>query len=72
MCPFPLFPQTTPALEAVWHLVRSVVPRFDDDRFMSPDIEKCAQLVREGAVWEAVREHIDKQFHQLPETHKRD
>ena len=59
------FAQTTPALEAVHALVRSVVAPWTADRFMSPDIEKCAQLVREGAVWSAVHTHIDKQFHSL-------
>jgi len=57
--------RTTPALEAVWSLVRQHVRPWDGDRFMSPDIEACAQLVREGSVWAVVQQHIDKQFHQL-------
>lgn len=52
----------------MWSLVRSVVAPWDKDRFMSPDIERVAQLVREGAVWDAVKTHIDKEYHQLPEA----
>lgn len=58
--------KTTPPLERVYQLVRSAVPEWDKDRFMSPAIEKCAQLVREGQVWDAVAANIDKKYHQLP------
>ena len=57
--------KTTPPLEAVWSLVRSKVAPWKEDRFMSPDIEKVAQMVREGSVWEVVREHIKPEFHSL-------
>jgi histidine ammonia-lyase len=55
--------KTTPALEAVWQLVRGQIAPWDSDRFMSPDIEKCAQLVREGAVWEVVKQFIETKYH---------
>jgi hypothetical protein len=52
----------------VWRLVRTVVPQWDADRFMAPDIEKAAQLVREGAVWDAVKQHIEPRYHSLSES----
>jgi len=57
--------KTTPPLEAVWSLVRQHVKPWDKDRFMSPDIEAVAQLVREGAVWDVVKDYIEKQYHSL-------
>lgn len=59
--------KTTPALEAVYALVRSHIPAWEKDRFMSPDIERAAQIVREGSVWDAVKQFIEKPYHQLPE-----
>jgi histidine ammonia-lyase len=41
---------SSPPLERVRELVRSVVPHLDDDRHMAPDIEAAIQLVRSGAV----------------------
>lgn len=61
--------KTTPALEAVWTLVRSIVKPYDKDRFMAPDIEQAAQLVREGRVWTAVEQFIQPAYHQLPSMH---
>jgi hypothetical protein len=61
--------KTTPALEAVWTLVRSIVKPYDKDRFMAPDIEQAAQLVREGRIWTAVQAFIQPEFHQLPAMH---
>jgi histidine ammonia-lyase len=58
--------KTTPALECVRELIRKYIPHFSKDRFMSPDIEKCAQLVREGRVWDVVKNFIRNEFHQLP------
>ncbi len=57
--------KTTPALEAVWSLVRQHVQPWTEDRFMSPDIEACAQLVREGSVWKTVQKFIEPQYHAL-------
>ncbi|KAI9183633.1 hypothetical protein H9P43_004551 [Blastocladiella emersonii ATCC 22665] len=53
--------KTTPALEAVYALVRSKVPAYDEDRFMAPDIEAAWKLIRSGAVWNAVAKHIGEQ-----------
>jgi histidine ammonia-lyase len=57
--------KTTPPLEAVWSLVRKHVAPWKEDRFMAPDIEACAQLVRQGSVWAAVQDSIEKKYHQL-------
>lgn len=50
--------RTTEPLEAVHALVRSVVPHYDKDRFMAPDIEAVVQLLRGGLVWDAVRRYL--------------
>jgi histidine ammonia-lyase len=44
---------SSPPLERVRELVRSVVPHLDDDRHMAPDIEAAIRLVRSGAVIDA-------------------
>jgi histidine ammonia-lyase len=44
---------SSPPLERVRELVRSVVPHLDDDRHLAPDIEAAIQLVRSGAVIDA-------------------
>ncbi|ORZ36273.1 histidase [Catenaria anguillulae PL171] len=50
--------KTTKPLEDVLALVRSVVPHYDQDRFMSPDIEAVHRLVKSGQVWNVVAEHL--------------
>ena len=51
--------KTTACLESIRSMVRAVVPSWDKDRIMYPDIEAVAELIRSGAVWEAVsRGHI--------------
>lgn len=52
--------RTTPALEAVHALVRSVVPPWDKDRYMARDIELATQLIRSGRVWEVVLPHLEE------------
>ena len=44
---------SSPPLERVRVLVRSVVPTLGNDRYLHPDIEAAIQLVRSGAVIEA-------------------
>jgi histidine ammonia-lyase len=44
---------SSPPLERVRALVRSVVPMMGDDRYLHPDIEAAIRLVRSGAVVEA-------------------
>merc|ERR1711920_1217785 len=56
--------RSTPALESVFELVRASVPRWDKDRFMSPDIEKVAELVRSGQIKEAAERGLAK--HRAP------
>lgn len=48
--------KTTAPLEVVYHLVRKVVPPLEGDRFMSPDIEAVAELVRSGEIANIARE----------------
>ena len=50
--------KTTPPLEAVHKLVRSVVPRYDKDRNLSEDIEAARTLIRSGEVMQAVLGHV--------------
>lgn len=47
--------KTTPALEAVHKLVRSVAKPWDKDRQMSPDIDAVTKLVRSNQIWNAVK-----------------
>jgi histidine ammonia-lyase len=42
--------RTSPPLEAVYGRVRGRVPPLDRDRFLSPDIEAVAELVRGGEI----------------------
>jgi histidine ammonia-lyase len=42
--------RTSPPLEAVYRRVRGRVPPLDRDRFLSPDIEAVAELVRGGEI----------------------
>ena len=42
----------------MYKLVRSVCPTLEDDRFISPDINNIAQLVRSGQVWSAAKDAI--------------
>jgi histidine ammonia-lyase len=46
--------ETGPRLRAVHRLVRSVSPRLDEDRALSEDIEKVADLIAEGQLEGAV------------------
>lgn len=51
---------TTPALEEVHKLVRSVVKPWDGDRIMNIDIDACVKLVRDNKVWEAVKPFLNE------------
>merc|ERR1712146_593683 len=42
--------ETTPALEAVHALVRTEVAPWNKDRYMTPDIERVTEMVRDGRV----------------------
>eukprot|EP00760_Papus_ankaliazontas_P024324 PhM_4_TR2239/c0_g1_i3/m.82571/K01745/hutH, HAL; histidine ammonia-lyase len=55
--------KTTEALEKVVALVRSLVPRVEDDRYFASDIEAVKKLVRECKVWECVKDYIPHQGH---------
>jgi histidine ammonia-lyase len=40
--------QSSPALEAVYRKVRERIPAYNEDRYLSPEIELLAEQVREG------------------------
>jgi histidine ammonia-lyase len=42
--------ETAPPLQAVYRAVRERVPAYDEDRFLSPEIEAVAELVRAGTL----------------------
>ncbi len=46
--------KSTPALEAVYSLVRTKVPKLESDRHMAPDIDAVTDLVRSGEIVRAV------------------
>jgi histidine ammonia-lyase len=50
---------TTAPLEEVYRLVRSVVPAWNQDRIMAPDIEAAVQLIRDDKVWKAVEHYME-------------
>ena len=41
---------TSPALQQVIASLRNTVPTLREDRYLAPDIEAAAQLVRDGAI----------------------
>jgi histidine ammonia-lyase len=45
--------KTSAALESVHSALRAVVPHYDSDRVMGPEIERAAELIRSGALVEA-------------------
>ena len=49
---------STKPIEAVYKLIRSVVPALDEDRYLSPDIEAIARLIREGDIWRVAEEAL--------------
>jgi histidine ammonia-lyase len=51
--------RTTAALEAVHKLVRTRVAPLDKDRFLQPDIDAVLELVRSGAIYDAVQPYIE-------------
>eukprot|EP00744_Colponema_vietnamica_P003713 GILI01005642.1.p1 GENE.GILI01005642.1~~GILI01005642.1.p1 ORF type:complete len:538 (+),score=108.85 GILI01005642.1:27-1640(+) len=50
--------KTTPVLERVWSLVRTVSPTWNGDRNVSEDIEAVHNLIKSGALWREVYDHI--------------
>lgn len=50
--------ETTPALEAVYELVRTQVEPWAGDRYMAPDIEASWKLIKSGAIWDAVKKYL--------------
>ncbi|VDI61586.1 histidine ammonia-lyase [Mytilus galloprovincialis] len=51
--------KSTPPLEEVYKLVRSVVGPWTRDRYMAPDIEAATKLLQEEKVWYKVKPFID-------------
>ncbi|KAI9142985.1 hypothetical protein BKA69DRAFT_1063686 [Paraphysoderma sedebokerense] len=53
--------RTTPALEKVYELVRSVASPWTSDRYMAPDIDAVTKLFRSGKIWNAVAPFLSAQ-----------
>lgn len=65
--------RTTPPLERIYSLVRTVVAPLEKDRHMSKDIAAVLQLVQSGAVYDAVKDLIEPlmlEDEHLPEVAK--
>lgn len=43
--------KSTKPIEAVYALIRSHVPALEEDRYMSPDMNKVADLIKSGEIW---------------------
>lgn len=54
---------STDALEAVYDVVRQVVPPYTKDRPHYKDMEAVTQLLRENKVWKAVKKHLENPPH---------
>jgi len=54
---------TTPALEEVYNVVRSVVKPWTEDRYMAPDIESVHRLLEEEKAWLAVKKFVEPKYH---------
>ncbi|VDP77031.1 unnamed protein product [Echinostoma caproni] len=50
--------KSTQPLEAVYRLVRGVSPAWENDRFMSPEIEAVTALIRAGKIWDVVKPYV--------------
>ena len=51
--------KTTVPLEEVIKVVRSAVAAWDQDRYMSPDIQAATKMLKEGKIWNAVKTQIE-------------
>lgn len=49
---------TTPILEKLHALVRSKISFMAKDRFLSKDMKIAAKMVRDGSIWNCVKEHV--------------
>ena len=51
--------KTTVPLEEVIKVVRSAAAAWDQDRYMSPDIQAITKMLKEGKIWNAVKTQIE-------------
>jgi histidine ammonia-lyase len=49
----------SPSLEKVHSLVRSHVTFMAHDRFLADDIDAVTLLIQSGAIWDAVKDHVE-------------
>ena len=54
--------RTTPALEAVYTLVRGAVEPLGEDRIFAEDMERCWSLVTTGKVWQVVAPFVSSKL----------
>lgn len=50
--------KSTPILEKIHSLVRERVDFVESDRYLSPDLEKCCELIKEGKILEIIEEYF--------------
>ena len=55
--------KTSAPLAAVIERVRQSVPPLDQDRFLAPDLEQAAELIRSGALLDALPETLLEEVH---------
>ena len=51
---------TTKPLQAVWDYVRREIPSYDKDRYIKPEIEKAAEMLRNADILRICGEVLGK------------
>merc|ERR1719495_1287511 len=57
--------KSTKPLELLHAKVREVVPMWEEDRYMKPDIDAVNKLLREDKLWDCVKSYVPSHIHQL-------
>ena len=57
--------KSTKYLEKVHSLVRVHVKKLDDDRYMTPDMNKIVKLLKTDQIWQTVKNGIPIKYHNL-------
>ena len=59
--------QASPAVEAAHALVRTKVPKLEDDRFLQVDMQLCRELIESGSLVEEVERVCGPLFREVPQ-----
>ena len=51
--------KTTKPLQAVWDYVRREIPAYDKDRFFNPEMERAAEMLRNGDILRVCERFLD-------------